>query len=96
MLIGGLAGAVTAMLIAPRSGQETRDLLQQKGVELHDEASSIAESATKQVRGKGLQILVNIGEKMGELKQRVQTLIEEKLDDLYSVLPNEKTWVNDS
>ena len=91
MLICGLASAVTAMLIAPRSGQETRDLIQQKDVELDDEAGSTAGSATKQVRGKGQQMLVNIREKMGELMQRGQTLIEEKLDDLYSILPNDKT-----
>ena len=34
MFIGGLIGAATALLVAPQSGEETRDTIRDKGVEL--------------------------------------------------------------
>jgi gas vesicle protein len=33
MLIGGLAGAVTMLLLAPQSGKDTRKQIQKKGFE---------------------------------------------------------------
>jgi gas vesicle protein len=96
ILIGGLTGAVAAMLLAPRSGQETRDLIQNKGIELRDEATDTTESMVEQVRRKGRQISTDISEKVEVLKQRGEKLIEEKLDDLYNALPNEKTEVSGS
>ena len=36
MLIGSLAGAVTMLLLAPRSGKDTRTQLMEKGIELRD------------------------------------------------------------
>ena len=31
-LVGGLIGAATALLMAPQSGEETRTLIQEKGI----------------------------------------------------------------
>lgn len=39
LVIGGLAGAGAALLFAPQSGKETRDQIQQKTVELRDQAA---------------------------------------------------------
>ena len=44
-LIGGLAGAVTALLLAPQSGEETRKYISEKGVELKDKAVVTYEEA---------------------------------------------------
>jgi len=38
MIIGGLVGAATALLLAPQSGEETRTLIRDKGIELKDMA----------------------------------------------------------
>src|SRR5690242_5909230 len=96
LVVGGLAGAAVSLLMAPRSGQETRNLLQQKGIELRDEANETAESAVKQVRQKGQQISADIGEKVGELKQRGQKLIDETRDDHSGALAGEKTGARGS
>jgi gas vesicle protein len=38
-VVGGLAGAVTALLLAPQSGEETRTVIKEKAIELKDVAS---------------------------------------------------------
>lgn len=43
-LIGGLVGAATALLLAPQSGEETRNVIKTKSIELKDKAMSEAET----------------------------------------------------
>ena len=38
MVIGGLVGAATALLLAPQSGEETRSLIRDRSIELKDKA----------------------------------------------------------
>jgi len=42
-VVGGVAGAVTALLLAPQSGEETRALIKDKSIELRDKAAEQAE-----------------------------------------------------
>lgn len=42
-IVGGLTGAVVALLFAPQSGEETRALIKDKSIELRDRASTSAE-----------------------------------------------------
>ena len=62
-MVGGVAGAVAALLLAPQSGEETRTLIKDKSIELRDmaaeqadviatKASKVAEDA--KARGKEL------------------------------------------
>jgi gas vesicle protein len=44
-IVGGLTGAVVALLFAPQSGEETRALIKDKSIELRDKASQTAEDA---------------------------------------------------
>jgi gas vesicle protein len=44
-IVGGLSGAVVALLFAPQSGQETRALIKDKSIELRDKAQVSAEEA---------------------------------------------------
>lgn len=41
-LQGVILGAAIALLIAPRSGRETRDILSERGLEIRDKAKDIA------------------------------------------------------
>jgi len=43
MIIGGVVGAVIAILIAPVSGEEIRGQLQERTIRLRDDIKSIAE-----------------------------------------------------
>jgi gas vesicle protein len=42
-VVGGLTGAVVALLFAPQSGEETRALIKDKSIELRDMAGTTAE-----------------------------------------------------
>ena len=45
MVIGGLVGAAAAMLLAPQSGEETRAMIHDKGIELKDKAVDVGQDA---------------------------------------------------
>jgi gas vesicle protein len=44
MLLGALAGAAGAALLAPRSGAATRELIRERGLELKDRAGDLVRS----------------------------------------------------
>jgi gas vesicle protein len=44
LLLGALAGAAAAALLAPRSGAATRELLRERGLELKDRAEDLLRS----------------------------------------------------
>ncbi len=44
-VVGGLIGAAMALLLAPQSGEETRTVIREKGIELRDRAAVTAEEA---------------------------------------------------
>ncbi len=42
-VVGGVAGAVAALLLAPQSGEETRMMIRDKSIELRDKAAQQAD-----------------------------------------------------
>jgi gas vesicle protein len=80
MFIGGLAGAVTMLLLAPQSGKDTRMQIQEKGIELRDRTNEIVEDTLAQVRSSVNKITLEGREKIKELKQHGQELAVEQLD----------------
>jgi gas vesicle protein len=50
ILIGGLAGAVTMLLLAPQAGKDTRRQIREKGIELRDRTAEMMEDTMTQVR----------------------------------------------
>ena len=49
-LMGGLIGAAVALLMAPASGEETRKLIREKGIELRDRTVDSLEQAAAEAR----------------------------------------------
>ena len=45
LVVGGLVGAAVALLLAPQSGEETREMIQAKGIELRDRAVEYGQDA---------------------------------------------------
>jgi gas vesicle protein len=80
LLIGGLAGAGAALLLAPQSGKETREQIQQKTIELRDRTAETVEDAVTQVKSKTHQITTNLHGKAEELQHQGQEMIVEQLD----------------
>jgi gas vesicle protein len=60
VLIGGMAGAVAMLLLAPRSGKETRAQLQKKGSELRDRTGEAVEDTLTQVRASANRVTTGI------------------------------------
>lgn len=95
-VIGGLAGAVTMLLLAPQSGEETRTQLQKKGIELRDLTTDMVGDTMAQVRLNANKITVNGREKLKELKHQGQELAVEQLDRVVAVAEAGKTAVKGS
>ena len=58
--IGALVGTGAALLYAPRSGKETRELLAKKGLALKDQASEVVENAKDFVQGKKAELVAAV------------------------------------
>jgi len=82
VLVGGLAGAATMLLLAPQSGQKTRDQIQNKGIELRDQATETVEDAMTQVRRTAQQITGDVHKKAEDLQQRGQDMFDEQRERL--------------
>jgi len=72
-LIGALAGAAAALLLAPGSGQETRQQIQEKGIELKKRAEQLAEEAKSQAQ----QAAEGVRGQVGQFQERGRIVLVE-------------------
>jgi len=75
-VVGGLVGAVTALLLAPQSGEETRTLLKEKSIELRDKASQTAEEALARAEAAAAEARANYEKLAQDVKARSGEVIE--------------------
>lgn len=75
-VVGGLTGAVVALLLAPQSGEETRTLLKEKSIELRDKASQSAEEALARAEAAAAEARANYEKLAQEVKTRGGEVIE--------------------
>jgi gas vesicle protein len=76
LVLGGLAGAGLAILFAPRSGQETRDLIAHKSDELRGRVAETASETRAQINGFAQRARLQAEEIVGEAKEGAATLQE--------------------
>ena len=96
LLMGGLAGAVTMLLLAPQSGKRTRTQIQLKSMELREQTAEAVEDALKQARTKGRQIRADVREKADELQQHGQDVLDEQKERWSTLVEAGKTAVQGS
>jgi len=72
-LVGGLVGAATALLLAPQSGEETREQIRQKGIELQ----SKGEDTLTEARAKAEAVAADIKRRAEELQRQSKVILEE-------------------
>jgi gas vesicle protein len=72
-LLGGIAGAALALFLAPRSGDENRDMLRERSIELRVKA----EEAAAKARIEADELLSRGKVLLEEQKARVQEAMEE-------------------
>ena len=95
-LFGGLAGAGVMLLLAPQSGKRTRAKLQQKSIELRDQASDGLDDAVAQVRARTRQIKSGIGDKAEALQHQGQDMIDEQKERFSTLVERGKKAVHGS
>jgi len=96
ILIGGLAGAVTMLLLAPQSGKDTRVQIREKGSELRQRTTEMVEDTMARVRSNTDKVVISGREKIKELKQHGQELAVEQLDRVSAVVEAGTTAVKSS
>jgi gas vesicle protein len=80
ILIGGVIGAVTALLMAPRSGEETRAELRSKAMEYRDRTKEVLDETVSQAKSKVHELKEGVVEKADELRHRGKQVADEQLE----------------
>lgn len=96
-IVGGLAGAATALLLAPQSGTETRKIIRDRSIELRDKAAETldeaydqAEEAAVEARKRFEDLAKMTKERTDDLSHRGQILLDEQKAKLAEALPKRK------
>lgn len=76
-IVGGLSGAVVALLFAPQSGEETRALIKDKSIELRDKAQITAEEAIARAEAAAADARARADDLARQLRERGQTVVED-------------------
>lgn len=86
-LVGGVSGAIAALLLAPQSGEETRTIIKDKAIELRDQASTTieetvekAEKAANEAIKKAEALLDDAKKRANEIAEKGQVVLEESKD----------------
>ncbi|MCE9647863.1 MAG: YtxH domain-containing protein [Chloroflexi bacterium] len=76
-VVGGLTGAVVALLFAPQTGEETRALIKDKSIELRDKAQMTAEEAYARAEQAAKEARHRAEELAHEARERAEQLANE-------------------
>jgi gas vesicle protein len=69
-IVGGLTGAVVALLFAPQSGEETRALIKDKSIELRDKAQQTAEETLARAEALASETRARADELARQMRER--------------------------
>jgi len=86
-LLGGIAGAVTALLLAPKSGRELRQDIADKSYELYDKASDY-------ISGVGENVDSVVTNTVNEGRERANSIISSAREQADSLLKNAEEVFN--
>jgi gas vesicle protein len=79
-LVGSVIGVATALLFAPRSGEETRAEIRDKAIELRDRTNETVNQTVSQAKTKAAELKDTVREKAEEIKQRGKYTVNRQLD----------------
>ena len=94
-LVGSVIGVATALLFAPRSGEETRAEIRDKAMELRDRTSETVKDTVSQAKSKAYELKDTVQEKAEELKQRGKHTVDRQLDHATDVAENTRRKVRE-
>ena len=103
LLIGGIAGAITALLLAPQSGEETRQVIIDKSLEIKDKAIETvedarqrAEKAAEDARLAAQEYTQKAQEQAKKLQEQGRVILEEQKQKLDKVTKGGKKAAKES
>src|SRR4030065_1022454 len=83
-LVGGISGAIAALLLAPQSGEETRTIIKDKAIELRDQAATTidetvekAEKTVNESIKKAEAMLADAKKRANEIAEKGQVILDE-------------------
>ena len=94
-LVGSVIGVATALLFAPRSGEDTRAEIRDKAVELRDRTTETVKDTVSQAKSKASELKDTVVEKAEQLKERGKHTISRKLDEVSEAAETGKQKVNE-
>lgn len=90
-LVGGLAGAVVALLYAPSSGEETRTVIKDKAIELKDKTVETVDETYKKAAVAANDAVAKAQDLIKQVKAKEEELLHKGQVVLESVKEPEKT-----
>src|SRR5688572_11067276 len=93
VFFGGLAGAIAALFLAPQSGKETRQQIQQKAMDLRNQATTTVEKTITDIRTKADQLKVDVEEKAKNLSQQGKEVLVHQLDRAAEAVESSKKLI---
>ena len=94
-LVGSVIGVATALLFAPRSGDETRAEIRDRAVEFRDRTTDTVRGTVSQAKTKANELKDTGVEKAEEIKNRGKHTVSRKLDDVSQAAETGKQRVNE-
>lgn len=96
LLLGGLAGAGTMLLLAPRSGKKTRRELRRQARSWRKQTTKAVKGRVKEVRSKAHELKSSIHDQAEDLQQRGQDVVDQQKERWSPVVDAGVTAVQDS
>ena len=95
LLVGGLIGAGVALLMAPRSGEETRAEIREKAMEYRDRTKDVVNETVSQAKSKAGELKEGVLEKAEDLKRRGKQTAAQQLDHMAQAAETGKSKVQE-
>jgi gas vesicle protein len=92
-VVGALVGAAAALLLAPQSGEETRIMIRDKGIEIKERADELGVDARRRAEELQLQAKETAEGLQGKVKQAVEegkTAAAKTKEDLLTKIDQEQ------
>ena len=81
-LVGSVIGVATALLFAPRTGEETRAEIRDRAFELRDRTTETVKDTVSQAKSKASELKDTVRGKAEELTNRSRHTVNRQLDDV--------------
>lgn len=85
-LIGGMVGAAVALLFAPQSGEETREMIRERGLELEGRAGELTGTARRRAE----ELAMDARHRADEARQRGRMILDEQRSRLEDAIEEGK------